>query len=49
MLKPYEAAEKHKEQSNYKGGEDTMFVYGFTTVNFDICTMESIRKPITLI
>lgn len=28
MFKPYEAAEENKEQLNYKGGKDTMFVYG---------------------
>jgi len=28
MFKPYKAAKENKEQLNYKGGKDTMFVYG---------------------
>lgn len=28
MLKPYKAEKENKEQLNYKGGKDTMFVYG---------------------
>lgn len=49
MFKPCEVAGENKEQLNYKEGKDTMFVHGQTTVNFEICIMESIKKPITLI